>query len=169
MICSEPKEIGTMTIKNRFVRSATYEKRAAEDGTVTDELVQFYKTLAEGGVGLIITGFSYVHPSGKALPKQVAIDRDEMVPRLSKIADIIHKHGDRCKTVMQIGHCGRETYFVDNPIDPSGIMDPLTNSQPREMTIEEIEETIESFAQAARRVKESGFDGVQLHAAHGYL
>lgn len=169
MICSEPKKIGPMTIKNRFVRSATYEKRAAEDGTVTDELIQFYKTLAEGGIGLIITGLAYINSSGQALPKQTAVDRDDIIPGLSKIADIIHNYGDGCKAVAQIGHCGRETYFVDNPIDPSGIREPMTNAQPREMTIEEIEETIEAFAQATRRVKEAGFDGVQFHAAHGFL
>ena len=169
LICSEPKKIGPMTIKNRIVRSATYEKRAAEDGTVTEELVHFYKTLAEGGIGLIITGFAYIHPSGQALPKQIAVDRDDIILGLSKIADIIHNHGDNCKVVAQIGHCARETYFVDNPIDPSGIREPMTNAQPREMTIEEIEETIEAFAQAARRINEAGFDGVQLHSAHGYL
>lgn len=166
---AESKNIGTMTIKNRFVRSATYERRATEDGSVTEKLVQFYKTLAEGGAGLIITGFSYVHTSGQAFPEQTAIDRDELIPGLKKLSEIIHKHGDGCKVVAQLGHCGRETYFLDNPIDPSGIKEPFTNIQPRAMTIEEIEEIVEAFAQATRRAKDAGFDGVQLHAAHGYL
>ena len=166
---AEPKEIGKLMIKNRFVRSATFEKRAAEDGSVTDELIQFYKDLAEGGIGLIITGFLYVQPNGKNIIKQIGIDRDTLIPGLKNLVDIIHKNGDDCKVVAQIVHCGRQTYFVDSTVDPSGIKDPMTGNQPRAMTIDEIEETIENFAQAARRVKEAGFDGLQLHAAHGYL
>jgi 2,4-dienoyl-CoA reductase-like NADH-dependent reductase (Old Yellow Enzyme family) len=82
----EPKDIGEMTIKNRLVRSATHEGMASEDGTVTDELVELYKTLAEGGVGLIITGCAHVQPSGKGMPHYTGIDRDELIPGLRKIA-----------------------------------------------------------------------------------
>ncbi|GAG83198.1 unnamed protein product, partial [marine sediment metagenome] len=166
---SKPKKIGNLLIKNRFVRSATFERRATEDGSVTDELLQFYKTLAEGGAGLIIIGFAYVHSNGQAFPDQIALDRDELVPGLKKLSDIIHEHGDNCKVMAQIGHCGRESYFLETTIDPSGIEEPMTNNKPRAMTIKEIEEIIEAFAQAAKRVKEAGFDGVQIHAAHGYL
>ncbi len=166
---SEPKKIGNMLIKNRLVRSATFERRATEDGSVTDGLLGFYKRLAKGGSGLIITGFTYVHVSGQAFPDQTAIDRDELIPGLRNLSDVIHEHGDGCKVVVQIGHCGRESYFLENTIDPSGIQEPMTNNKPRAMTIEEIEEIIEAFAQAARRTMEAGFDGVQIHAAHGYL
>jgi len=69
----EPKEIGGIRIKNRFVRSATFEGMASEDGSVTDELVELYKTLARGGVGLIITGYTYVQPTGRAMPRQMGI------------------------------------------------------------------------------------------------
>ncbi len=166
---SEPKEIGTILIKNRFVRSATYERRAAKDGSVTDELLQFYKALAEGGVGLINTSFSYIQPIGQAFPNQIAINNDNLVPGLRKLAEIIHENGDGCKAVVQIGHCGRESMFLENTVAPSAVLELMFNSMPKEMTIEEIDETIEAFAQAARRTKEAGFDGVQLHAAHGYL
>jgi len=162
-------KLGNVQIKNRLVRSATYEKRAADDGSVTDELVQFYRTLAEGGVGLSITGFAYIQPDGRAFPNQIAIDRDELIPGLNKISEAIHKYGEGCKVIAQIGHCGRETYVVDDIFDPSGIVEPMTNNTPREMNLDDIEEIIENFAQAARRVKAAGFDGVQLHAAHGYL
>jgi len=165
----EPKEIGGMVIKNRLVRSATHEGMASEDGSVTDELVELYKTLAEGGVGLIITGYAYVQPGGKAVPYQKGIDRDELIPGLRRIAETVHEHGDGCKVAMQLAHCGRQSFFLENTIAPSAVFETVVNIMPREMTIEEIEETIEAFAKAARRAKEAGFDAVQLHAAHGYL
>jgi len=165
----EPEEIGGMVIKNRLVRSATYEGMASEDGSVTGELVELYKTLAEGGVGLIITGYAYVQPSGKPLPRQTGIDRDDLIPGLRKIAETVHEHGNGCKVAIQLVHCGRQSFFLEKTVAPSAVLDPLSSNMPREMTIEEIEETIEAFAEAARRTKEAGFDAVQLHAAHGYL
>lgn len=165
----EPEEIGGMVVKNRLVRSATYEGMASEDGSVTGELVELYKTLAEGGVGLIITGYAYVQPSGKPLPRQTGIDRDDLIPGWRKIAETVHEHGDGCKVAIQLVHCGRQSFFLEKTVAPSAVLDPLSSNMPREMTIEEIEETIEAFAEAARRTKEAGFDAVQLHAAHGYL
>ena len=165
----EPKEIGRMVIKNRLVRSATYEGMASEDGRVTDELVELYKTLAEGGVGLIITSYTCVQPSGKAMPHQTGIDRDDLIPGLKRIVETVHKHGDGCKVAMQLVHCGRQSFILENTIAPSAVLEPVVNKMPREMTVEEIEETIKAFAEAARRAKEAGFDAVQLHAAHGYL
>lgn len=165
----EPEEIGEMVIKNRLVRSATYEGMASEDGSVTGELVELYKTLAEGGVGLIITGYAYVQPSGKPMPRQTGIYKDYLIPGWRKIAETVHEHGDGCKVAIQLVHCGRQSFFLEKTVAPSAVFDPFSSNMPREMTIEEIEETIEAFAEAARRVKEAGFDAVQLHAAHGYL
>ena len=169
MICSEPKNIGKIEIKNRFIRSATYEHAASEDGGVTDELIQLYKTLAKGGVGLIINGLTYVQPTGKGYPGQMGIDKDDLIPGLKKFAKIIHEHGNGCKVAIQLSHCGRQSMFLDNIVAPSAILEPIYNMMPRGMTIEEIEETIEAFAEAARRAKEAGFDAVQLQACHGYL
>ena len=165
----EPKEIGGMLVKNRLVRSATHEGMASEDGGVTDELVELYKTLAEGGVGLIITGYTYVQLSGKDTPYMKGIDRDDLIPGLRRIAETVHEHGDGCKVAIQLVHCGRQSFSLENTIAPSAVLELLMNKMPREMAIEEIEETIEAFAEAARRAKEAGFDAVQLHAAHGYL
>jgi len=165
----EPGEIGGLMIKNRLVRSATYEGMASEDAGVTGELVELYTTLAEGGVGLIITGYAYVQPGGKPLPRQTGIDRDDLIPGWRKIAETVHEHGDGCKVAIQLVHCGRQSFFLEKTVAPSAVLDPFSSNMPREMTIEEIEETIEAFAEAARRTKEAGFDAVQLHAAHGYL
>ena len=167
--CSEPKEIDNLVIKNRFVRSATYMRRASEDGSVTDELIDLYKTLAEGGVGLIITGIAYVQSNGQAFPNQLAIDRDDLIPGLKKLAEKIHEHGDGCKIAVQLVHSGRQSMILDNTIAPSSVYDPAFTTMPREMKIEEIEEIIDAFAKAAGRTKEAGFDAVQIHAAHGFL
>lgn len=164
-----PKEIGGVLIKNRFVRSATYEGMASEDGKVTDKLVELYKNLAEGGTGLIITGYTYVKQIGKGAPYMTGIDRDDFIPGLKRIADTVHHYGDGCKAAVQLVHCGRQTSLVETPLAPSAVFEPVVNKMPREMTIREIEETIEAFAEAARRVKEAGFDAAQLHSAHGYL
>lgn len=169
MICSEPKKIGSMEIKNRFVRSATYERLASEDGSVTDELVQFYKILAEGGTGLIITGLTYVQPNGKGYPCQMGIDRDDVIPGLKRFTEVIHKKGDGCKVAVQLTHAGRQSMVLNNLIAPSAVLESFYNMMPREMTIEEIGETIEAFAEASRRAKEAGFDAVQFQACHGYL
>jgi len=166
---AKPKKIGKLEIKNRFVRSATYEGLAAEDGEITDKLVDFYKTLSEGGTGLIITSYSFVQQSGKANNKQIGVNKDDFIPGLQRLADIVHKNGDGCKVVLQLVHVGRQSHVVKETIAPSAVLERFTNKMPREMTTEEIKETIESFAQAARRAKEAGFDGVQLHGAHGYL
>ncbi|MFX0028838.1 MAG: NADH:flavin oxidoreductase [Candidatus Hermodarchaeota archaeon] len=169
MIYSEPKEIGNVIIKNRFVRSATYRRMAKENGDVSNELLEMYKALAKGGVGLIITGYAYIEENGKSFPEQLGADRDDLIPSLKKIAKTIHDNGSGCKTFFQIAHCGRQSYFVDEIMAPSAVLEPITNRMPREMTIDEIKDTIENFAQASRRAMEAGFDGVQLHSAHGYL
>ena len=166
---AKPKKIGKLEIKNRFVRSATYEGLATEDGEITDKLVDFYKTLAEGGSGLIITSYAFIQQSGKANNKQIGVYKDDFIPGLKKIADIIHEHGEGCKVVLQLVHAGRQSHHVKETVAPSAVLEKFSNKMPREMTTNEIEETIESFALAARRAKEAGFDGVQLHGAHGYL
>lgn len=167
---AEPKELGNMVIKNRFVRSATFERMASEEGKVTEDLLNFYKPLAKGGAGLIITGLTSVHPSGHGYPNQLVIETDDFIPGLNRLSDAIHENGEDCKTLLQLNHNGRQSVTLGlEPIAPSAIQEPMLNNMPREMTVEEIEEIIEAFAEATRRAMEAGFDGVQLHAAHGYL
>ena len=163
------KKIGNLEIKNRFVRSATYEGLATEDGEVTDKLVDFYKTLSEGGCGLIITSYAFVQQNGRAADKQIAIYKDGFIPGLQKITNIVHEYGEGCKIVLQLVHAGRQSFQVKDIIAPSAVVERFSNKMPREMSVSEIEETIENFAQGLRRAKEAGFDGAQLHGAHGYL
>ena len=164
-----PGNIGSLTLPNRLVRSATAERMADGDGRPRAQLSALYEELVQGGVGLIITGHMYVHPSGKAHPEMTGIHSDNLIPDLAELADAVHRQGGR--VVVQINHggmqCSRET--VAETIAPSAV-DALFLEQPaREMTPDEIALIIQAYGQAARRAQEAGFDGVQIHSAHGYL
>lgn len=160
-----------MELKNRFVRSATHEGMSDGDGNPTPKLLNLYERLAEGGVGLIITGFASVSKDGKCMFRGMqGIDRDSHIPKYRELVDRVHGAG--AKIAMQIAHCGRQTHrdvIGVQPIAPSRVLDTSTLVMPREMTEEDIERVIEAFARAAWRVRESGFDAVELHGAHGYL
>lgn len=162
-------QIGTLTLRNRLVRSATAEMMADEDGRPLPQLAELYRELAHGGVGLIITGHMYVHPSGKAHPGMTGIFSDELIPELATLVDAVHAEGGAI--AAQINHAGRQSRgdVVGDPMGPSELPPIPPRSGAREMTVDEIEMLIDAYAQAARRSKEAGFDAVQIHAAHGYL
>jgi 2,4-dienoyl-CoA reductase-like NADH-dependent reductase (Old Yellow Enzyme family) len=166
-----PMKIRDMEVKNRFVRSATYECMAKETGEVTDELVNLYRHLAAGEVGLIITGYTFIHPLGRAFKYHAGIHNDEMIPGLKRMVDAVHR--EEGKIVFQISHAGRQTTKAtigQAPIGPSSTgRDPVNFVKPRQMSEEDIHLAITSFGHAARRAHEAGADGVQLHGAHGYL
>jgi 2,4-dienoyl-CoA reductase-like NADH-dependent reductase (Old Yellow Enzyme family) len=165
----ERTDIKGMQLANRFVRSATWEGMAAEDGACTPRLVEVYRRLAEGQVGLIITSHAYVRKDGQAGLLQLGIYDDHLKEGLRQMVEAVH--GAKAKIVAQIAHAG---FFAN--ADLSG-MTPLAVSpaeqfgkSPRTMLTEKvIHEIVFSFGQAARRAKDVGFDGIQLHAAHGYL
>lgn len=165
-----PLRLGCLILPNRFVRSATQDYMARDDGEVTDRQVELFRTLAEGEIGLIITGHTYVHPLGKAGPNQIAIFDDRFVPGLSHIAEAVHSGSS--KVFVQLAHAGRQTkkrYIGGTPVSPSAVPDPVSKVTPREMTPGEIEALIGDFVRAGLRARDAGFDGVQLHVAHGYL
>jgi len=170
-ILFEPMKIGEMKVKNRFVRSATYEGMAQENGKISNDLINMYQTLSKGEVGLIITGMMYIHPSGKTLTSQIGIDNDDKIPGLQKIVDAAHQWGS--KIAFQLVHSGLQTrkeYIGIKPKGPSGgIRNPATLSKSEEMSEEDIYTAIQAFSEAASRAVESGSDAVQLHAAHGFL
>ena len=166
-----PQKIGQMEIKNRFVHSATYECMANEVGEVTDKLIKRYSQIAKGGAGLIIPGYLYIMTNGRAAPNQTGIYNDDMIEGLKQLVDEIHNNGS--KVAFQLVHSGRQTskdYIKQTPIAPSrGSRDNIYMVKPKEMTEEEIHEIIKAFGAAASRAAEAGADGVQIHAAHGYL
>ena len=166
-----PKKIGEMEIKNRFVHSATYECMASDDGQVTDKLIRRYSKIAKGGAGLIIPGYLYITPNGRAVQYQTGIQNDDMIEGLKKLVDVVHDEGN--KIVFQLVHSGRQTTkdaIGQTPLAPSkGSRDNIYMVKYGEMTEEQIQEVIKAFGVAAIRASEAGADGVQINAAHGYL
>jgi 2,4-dienoyl-CoA reductase-like NADH-dependent reductase (Old Yellow Enzyme family) len=165
----ETTDIHGMKLANRFVRSATWEGMATEDGACTPRLADVYRRLAEGQVGLIITSHAYVRKDGQAGLFQLGIYEDRLTDGLKQIVKAVH--GEKGKIVAQISHAG---FFANRKL--SGVT-PLAVSpaeefgkSPRNLLTEKaIHEVAVSFGHAARRAKEAGCDGVQLHGAHGYL
>jgi 2,4-dienoyl-CoA reductase-like NADH-dependent reductase (Old Yellow Enzyme family) len=170
-ILFEKSWIGPLELRNRAIRSATWEGAADPRGFVTDRIVEIYDRLASGGSGLIVSGFQYVKANGIAMPHQIGNYCDNQMDGLSRITETVHLHGARI--LAQLVHCGAK---ADPGLFPyegelwgaSAVPDPFTGRSPREMTTGEITDLVESYASAAKRSMKAGFDGVQLHAAHGY-
>lgn len=164
-----PGKIGTLELPNRLIRSATAEKMADEKGRPLPGLRELYFNLARGGVGLIITGHLFISEGGKCHPEMTGIHQDSLIPDLSELTRTVHEQ--QGKIVAQLNHgggnCSPES--VQEPVAPSADNPALFKQPPRKMTPEDIENAIEDFARAAGRAREAGFDGVQIHAAHGYL
>jgi 2,4-dienoyl-CoA reductase-like NADH-dependent reductase (Old Yellow Enzyme family) len=167
----ETTTLSGIELKNRLVRSATWEGLADADGAVTPALVEIQEKLAEGGVGLIITSYMYIQQVGKQSPGQIGVDSDDLVPGLAQLPRAVHDRGG--KLVGQIVHCGGQADRRLNggvqPVAPSELESPGYAFPPRALTIDEIRTLITDFAAAAHRLQNAGFDGVQLHGAHGYL
>lgn len=160
--------IRKMPLVNRFVRSATWEGMAGEEGSVTPQLVELMGELAAGGVGLIITGHAYVSREGQAGPRQLGIYKQGLVPGLAQMAAAVHERGGRI--LVQLAHAGIQAAYKLTNMEPLGPSAPNTEGAPgREMSLEEIGQVVEAFGKAAAWSVEAGFDGVQIHAAHGYL
>lgn len=163
----EKATIGGIPSKNRIVRSATQEGLAVDDGRIGAELISVYKTLAEGGVGIIITAMAGVDENSRVFPLMVRACGDGFTDGLREIAN--NARSNDCKIVVQLAHNGAKANpdSGNEPLAPSDIS--LGAKKAKGMTKEEINNLIHSFALAALRCKEAGADGVQMHGAHGYL
>ena len=171
-ILFEPVTVGNLEIKNRFLRSATYYALSDMDGFIGQEGIDLIRRLAENDVGLIVTGYAYVLKSGQSFPDMNGIQDNDHIPGFQKMTQAVHDVDGR--VVMQIAHCGSASettaktggdYMAVSLVDNM----PDYGRKPRVMTDEDIDKIIAAFGQAARRVQEAGFDGVQIHGAHGYL
>ncbi len=165
----ESTEINGMELANRFVRSATWEGMATQNGACTPALVDLMSGLARGGVGLIITSHAYVRTDGQAGLRQLGIYNDSLIEGFQSMTKAVHDLGSR--VVLQLAHGG---LYADPKLTEQALLAPsrlegVRKAPQREMTEEVILEVVESFGSAAYRARESGFDGVQIHAAHGYL
>jgi len=172
-ILFEPVKIKNLELKNRFVRSATGDGCADKSGRVTEKHLKMFAELADGGVGLIITGISYVHTSGQISGTQLSIADDDCIAGLKSLTKTVHDRGARI--AVQLFHGGRESakFLKEKGEIARGVSvignDPYFSGEYKALTGDEIREIIAAFGNAARRAQEAGFDAVQLHGAHAYL
>ena len=163
------KKIGSVQIKNRIVRSATFMFMAEKYGYIGERLLKMYEELAKGGTGLIITGAVAMDPSAAGGPYQVCLYDDSHMPGHKKLVNSIHDYDD-AKIGIQINHLGRLGYHPKYPnFAPSPIPYKGTGITPQELTTEEVKGFVKKFVDTGLRAYECGYDTVQLHAAHGYF
>ncbi len=168
----EKASLAGIQLKNRIIRSATHEGMADEKGLPTEKLKKLYIRLAKGEVGAIITGYAGIQADGKSsLFAMSMIDSDDSIQAYREITSAVHEYGT--PIIMQIAHCGRQTRSKSTGLQtvaPSAMRDAFySEDMPRELSEVEINQIIDNFVSAIVRVKQAGFDGVQLHLAHGYL
>jgi len=166
----EEAELAGMKLRNRIIRSATHEGLGGSAGRPMDELKRIYIKLAEGGVGAIIAGYAGIAKGGRTFANMKMLDHDELVSSHSEVVAAVKPY--RVPLIQQLAHGGA---FADPavtgspPKAPSKMKSPMTGAKAAELTGDEIGAIIAGFVSAARRAKEAGYDGVQIHAAHGYL
>lgn len=171
-----PGSIGKVELKNRIVMSAMGMNQS-DDGFVNDAVIEYYAARARGGVGLIVVEVTCIDaPLGKNTGNPLILDDDKYIPGMQRLSDAIHAEGAKC--FLQISHAGRGAFrriTGMQPVAPSAVAMPystmmeLSNETPRELTVEEIHNIEEKYAQAALRAKKSGFDGVEIHSTGYYL
>ena len=166
----QPFRLKNLTLRNLIVMAPMLSRLCDPDGIVSPKLIDYYAERAKGGAGLIIVEYCYIdEKESKANQGQLGAYSDQLVAGLGDLAEAIQEWG--AKAILQICHGGRSTsarHMGRQPIAPSA-MPSYTGEMAREMTPKEVEAAIESFAEAARRAKTAGFDGVELHGTHGYL
>lgn len=168
----EPLQAGSLLLTNRLVMPPMATSKAEEDGKVSQAILDYYSEKSEGGyISLIIVEHSFISQEGKASKNQMSVADDSVVESLRKLAEVIHRNGS--KAVIQINHAGsvaEKEVIGAVPVGPSSVVNPRKgNDVPRELTKKEISNIVAVFQNAAVRVKEAGFDGVEIHSAHGYL
>ena len=149
----ETAKLGKLTLQNRMIRSATWEGIALPDGGITDEAYAIYDELVKGGIGAIITGFTSVADNDQYFGGMMRLSRDELIPQYKKLTELIH--AENCPVIAQLALGG---FYRSGKL-----------TEPDDMTAEEIQTVVQMFVDAARRARDAGFDGVQIHAAHFFF
>jgi 2,4-dienoyl-CoA reductase-like NADH-dependent reductase (Old Yellow Enzyme family) len=167
----KPLQMGRLMVPGRLYKSATSETRATDEGYVTDELLEFYEPMVRARTPLIVTGNLFVSLQAKSAGRQAGIDSDDKKPGLREWVQLAHNGGSLL--VAQLNHGGRQMPRSSDPgkatVSASSVREPLYGTKPRPLRRDEIPALVETFAAAAERAQDVGFDGVQIHAAHGYL
>lgn len=164
--------LGGINLKNLIIRSATHEGWCDDEGYPTELMAKKYELLAKGDVGAIIVGYAGIQQDGKSSNYYMnMIHEDETIPVYKELVNVVHNYDT--PIIIQIAHCGRQTRskITGLPtVAPSAIRDKFFNEDmPVELSDAAIEEIISNFVRAIERSKKAGFDGAQLHIAHGYL
>lgn len=166
-----PAKIGTCEIPNRLIVPAMVMNLCTEDGMITERYIKYIEEKAKGGWGMVITEDYAVNENAKGYKYIPGLYNDEQIEGNKKLTEAVHKYDT--KLFCQMYHPGRQSKHDVNggvqPIAPSATKDPFCMDLPREITVEEIHQIVKDFGSTARRAKESGFDGIEIHAAHGYL
>lgn len=162
--------LGDLEVKNAFVRSATYEGLATEKGYLTPELLKIYEDLAKNDVGLIITSYAFITEGEQPSPKMMGIYNDSFIDEYKELTKMVHNYDG--KIMLQAVYGGSQSKYKTEDrviLGPSAVPQLSTGTIPKEMTKEDIDMVINAYKDAAERCKEAGFDGIQIHCAHGYL
>lgn len=166
-----PLTIGPIKALNRLMRSATYESSAEPDGTLIEiPTTRIYRDLAAGGIGLIITGHIFVHENGRASPKQIGLATGDQAAGWKSVLEAV-RAVSKAPVLAQLSYAGRQGYTRGNLPEMNRGDDylPPVGTSINDFTVEQLQHVVECFVAAARRAADVGFDGVQLHLAHGYL
>src|SRR5258706_15212550 len=166
-----PLKFRHLTVKNRILRSNISGRFDNYDGSGNQARINWELKFARGGVGAILSSFVPVEMRGRIVPNYAPIDRDECIPFWRELGQRVHEHD--CKFILQLRHGGRQR-DVPGFEFPKGLSstdkdDPLHGFQAERMTKAQIADTVAAFAEGARRAREAGLDGVELHSANGYL
>lgn len=162
-----------LTVKNRLFRSSVSGRFDNYDGSGTEARIRWEEKFARGGVGAIISSHVPISVEGRHLPGYALIDRDDRIPFFRRLGEVVHRHD--CKYILQLNHCGRQQDVpgVENEVrgamSATGRREPFHGIRATEMTGDEVRAVIRQFIDAARRVREAGLDGIELHGANGYL
>lgn len=167
----EETTIGNINVKNRFIRSALWLKAAEEDGHINEFILDSYENLAKGGVGLIFTGYANISAEEQPNIRMKGIYDDSFIDEYRRLTEKVHGQGS--KIALQIVFGGSQSHHPKagsmNILAPSAVENRVTGLMPKEATKEDIKRIVILFGDAAERAKKAGFDGVQIHAAHGYF
>lgn len=166
----EKTTLKNIDMKNRFIRAAFWENLADDKGHMTPELFKVYEELAEGGVSTIITSYAFVTKDEQPNPGMMGIYDDSFIAEYKELTDMVHKNN--ANIIMQLAYGGSQTGLTPPSkviLGPSAIENEVSKVTPKEATKEDLKFLVKSYVDAAIRVKKAGFDGVQLHVAHGYL
>jgi 2,4-dienoyl-CoA reductase-like NADH-dependent reductase (Old Yellow Enzyme family) len=167
----EPLQFRNLTVKNRIFRSNIAGRFDNYDGSGNQARINFELKFARRGVGAILSSYCSVQIRGRIIPNYATIDRDERIPFWRELGKRVHEHD--CRFLLQLSHGGRQRDIggieFEKGLSSTDKPDPLHGLEAERMTVADIKETVAAFAQGARRAREAGLDGVELHAANGYL